>query len=81
LWAAFYQTTELFPPGFCALLGEGESPMIRIEGIPVVASRLSKELNPLKGRTNVRRKPGAVAIGKALIVGIRAALQTTKMAA
>ena len=55
--------------------------MIRIEGIPVVASRLSKELNPLKGRTNVRRKPGAVAIGKALIVGIRAALQTTKMAA
>ena len=55
--------------------------MIRIEGIPVVASRLRREPGPLKTRTNVRRAARAVAIGRALIVGVKAALQTTITAA
>jgi hypothetical protein len=56
--------------------------MIRIEGIPVVARRLCREPGALRSRTNVRTTPRVVvAIGNALIVGIKAALQTTSKAA
>jgi hypothetical protein len=50
--------------------------MICIEGIPIIACRLRREPGVLISRTKVRSRPRVVAIGKALIVGIKAALQT-----
>jgi len=77
----FNQTTELFASSFARLLDEGASSMIRIEGIPEVASRLSREPSPSKSRTNVCRAPRVLVIGKGLIVGLKAALQATNTAA
>jgi hypothetical protein len=55
--------------------------MIRIEGIPVVALRLRQGPGQLISPTKVRGTSRLVAIGKALIAGIRAALQTKAAAA
>jgi hypothetical protein len=50
--------------------------MICIEGIPEIASRLRGEPGLPISRTKGRSTPRVAVIGKALIVGIKVALQT-----